>query len=404
MSLSADGRQLVFIAGQGKIALWNEDDPDDFREIKLEPGISAQCMAFSPDGHRLVVGLGADVRVYHTSTLKEMHSWPGHRQAVGAVVWSADGQMLRTTDYDGNTFGDSITWSADAFKPVKTQSRSEMNKGGANLISPDRTAFIKSYAAEEVSVYQVGTGVQLARLSLPPIQSVRSLGFFTLDSKFFVLPATDRSAKAIDLVYAMPSCKLLCQLPAASANEVEIFRSGVFDIAAGPVAPPLVLSANGSVAASFSREDGRINVYDTAAEKIKHRLGSPAPQDVIMQLGEIQGGRLEISPDGKWLASWSVRDRAIRVWDLTKGTLRRTVADDLDSISTVRFAWSADGRMFAIAKKNAVQLWETSSVSLRKEFTGHAADIYALSFSPDGRHLATASADSTVLIWDVRRP
>jgi WD40 repeat protein len=36
-----------------------------------------------------------------------------------------------------------------------------------------------------------------------------------------------------------------------------------------------------------------------------------------------------------------------------------------------------------------------------QQFEGHRGDITSLAFSADGRRLASASADSTVLVWDV---
>ena len=38
-----------------------------------------------------------------------------------------------------------------------------------------------------------------------------------------------------------------------------------------------------------------------------------------------------------------------------------------------------------------------------RHLVGHRADVTCVSFSPDGRHLATGSSDSTVLVWDCRR-
>jgi hypothetical protein len=49
----------------------------------------------------------------------------------------------------------------------------------------------------------------------------------------------------------------------------------------------------------------------------------------------------------------------------------------------------------------SVHVWDVLTGKERKEFKGHTATVNALAFAPHGKTLASASHDTTALIWDV---
>ncbi|MDZ8090218.1 MAG: hypothetical protein RMY16_32405, partial [Nostoc sp. DedQUE12b] len=76
-----------------------------------------------------------------------------------------------------------------------------------------------------------------------------------------------------------------------------------------------------------------------------------------------------------------------------------TLGGHTNSVNEVSF--SPDGKMLASASDdNTVKLWDTSTGREIKTLTGHTSPVNGVSFSPDGKMLASASADKTVKLWD----
>ena len=75
-----------------------------------------------------------------------------------------------------------------------------------------------------------------------------------------------------------------------------------------------------------------------------------------------------------------------------------TLGGHANTVSAVSF--SPDGKRLATASRdNTVKLWNSATGQEIKTLTGHTDWVRAVSFSPDGKRLATASADKTVRLW-----
>ena len=93
-------------------------------------------------------------------------------------------------------------------------------------------------------------------------------------------------------------------------------------------------------------------------------------------------------------ASW---DNTARLWDATTGEPLATFNHD-DDVYAVSF--SADGQHVATASRdNTARVWDAQTGEPLATFN-HDDDVYAVSFSPDGQRVATASWDNTArLHW-----
>jgi WD40 repeat protein len=115
------------------------------------------------------------------------------------------------------------------------------------------------------------------------------------------------------------------------------------------------------------------------------------------------------SPDGKTLASGS-DDKTIKLWDVATGQERATLTGHEREVRSVAF--SPDGETLASGSYDGtIRLWDVATGQERAALRvhtaaalalrGHTASVHSVSYSPDGKTLASGSWPAPIGLWDV---
>jgi WD40 repeat protein len=159
-------------------------------------------------------------------------------------------------------------------------------------------------------------------------------------------------------------------------------------VRAAPCAVNAVAFAPGGRALAAADVDGSVSVWDLPGGRPIVRFPrSDRPTDC-----------LEFAPDGKTLVATSIGLPCPLLYDPEAGRARAVAPGLRNLYGAVAFA--PDGRTLAMAGGDgSILLWDLPARRSRAVLTGHRGLVWALAFSPDGRRLASGGDDRTGRLW-----
>jgi len=159
---------------------------------------------------------------------------------------------------------------------------------------------------------------------------------------------------------------------------------------------------------------GRTSLVRSVAYSGKAKLAATSSYDQSIRMWNLETGKevrtltghtdfvhsVCFSADGKRLLSSSL-DGTLRIWDPETGKeLKR-----LTSTSMHCAAFSPDGKRIVSAGylDKTVRVWDAESGKELRKYEGHTGAVLGVAFFPDGKRIASCSADGTACIWSAPR-
>jgi RNA polymerase sigma factor (sigma-70 family) len=416
---SRDGKRLLSGGGwqDSPIILW---DPTSGKQIRRfsGPKEGARSLALSPDGRTVASNGNGEVQLWEMDTGKLIRSLTGQKKPVRALAFSPDSKLLASGSEDSSVWvWETATGKVRHRLPDDPKELQKLRDGSvrALVFSPDGKTLVVGAGDHSLRFWDVATGKKLREM--PGVGSVTHTSLHDGGIQCIAFSPDGRRL-------AFGHDNRLALLDARSGEEVLRFeghRGAVQKVLFGPDGKHLLTVSNDT--------DRHLLEWDsTAGQLIRHIPGkvswanqmSFSPDRTIMAL--VSGATLclrdaktgkEIrqiplplkdtsqvpnevvfSPDGKWLAV--VEGLGQSAWLLDAASGKQVWSGQGTTNWTFALAhFSLDGRLLALVGNEAIQFVEIPSgrqllhISLRKKRTSFAA-----AFSPDGRTLALASADS----------
>lgn len=371
LSFSLDGKYLAVGNCDSTVTIWDYQSGKKIFEFKC----LTRCVkgiAFSKSGKYLAVGSGNEIQFWNTVAQKFEYKIQTTAKSILNIAFSPNDSLIGIVGSDSTT---SIWDFSPQNKILEVHANS--NYQGHIAFSPNGKHFATGSSDGIATVWDSKTGDSVA-IFHPRFPYYCEVAF-SGDSKYLAITKPETNAGK---VVEIDTKQTLFSL--------EGHHSALHSIQYSPDSKQIATGSG----------DGTIKVWDAENGKLLFNL--------VGHTGPVEN--IAYSPDGHSLATTSW-DRSVKIWeirshddaltDTTKGYYQfsKEIPHQVRGISI--YGFSNDSKhLVTIGKYNCGSIWNIEHQKVEFELKGHLDTATVAAYSPNGKSIATGSADSTIIIWD----